>query len=144
MCINRSLCVYVPCSVETQCYCFSQASQAEFYKPGIILQAQTSALAVERGLEPSKIRFPNSRMPIRERLSFHLTVSPAAANRLTAAAAYHPIALLLLLLPPLLAISLCSLSLSSSFPSNPSWADTDGDAYPLSTAARVVKCPAQL
>jgi hypothetical protein len=57
-------CVYVPCSVETQCYCFSKASQAEFYKPGRILQAQTSALAVGRGLEPSKIRFPNSRMLI--------------------------------------------------------------------------------
>jgi hypothetical protein len=54
----------VPCSVETQCYYFSQASEAEFYKPGRILQAQTSALAVGRGLEPSKIRFPNSRMPI--------------------------------------------------------------------------------
>jgi hypothetical protein len=54
----------VPCSVETQCYCFSQASQAEFYKPGRILQAQTSALAVGRSLEPSKIRIPNSRIPI--------------------------------------------------------------------------------
>jgi hypothetical protein len=54
----------VPCSVESQCYCFSQASHAEFYKPGRILQAQISALAVGRGLEPIKIRFPNSRMPI--------------------------------------------------------------------------------
>jgi hypothetical protein len=43
--------------------CFSQASQAGFYKPGRILQAQTSALAGGRGLEPSKIRFPNSCMP---------------------------------------------------------------------------------
>jgi hypothetical protein len=58
------LSVYVPCSVETQCYCFSQASQPEFYKPSRILQAQTSAMAVGRGLEPSKISFPNSRMPI--------------------------------------------------------------------------------
>jgi hypothetical protein len=54
----------VPGSVESQCYCFSQASQAEFCKLGRILQAKTSALAVGRGLEPSKIRFLNSRMPI--------------------------------------------------------------------------------
>jgi hypothetical protein len=30
----------VPFYVETQCYCFSQASQAEFYKPGRIFQAR--------------------------------------------------------------------------------------------------------
>jgi hypothetical protein len=40
---------YVPASVELQCYCFSQ-SQAEFYKPGRILQDQISTLAVGRGL----------------------------------------------------------------------------------------------
>jgi hypothetical protein len=51
----------VPCSVETQCYCFSQASQAEFYKPGRILQAQTSALAGGRGAEQNQIpEFPHA------------------------------------------------------------------------------------
>jgi hypothetical protein len=38
------------------------------------LQAQTSALAVGRGLEPSKIRFPNSRMPIPNRGNLFLPV----------------------------------------------------------------------
>jgi hypothetical protein len=43
---------------------FSQASQAEFYKPGRILQAQTSALAVGRGLEQQNqiTEFPHAYM----------------------------------------------------------------------------------
>jgi hypothetical protein len=65
----------VPCSIETQCYCFSQASQAEFYKPGRISQAQTSALAVWRGLEPSRIRFPNYRMPIKSKFCMCCTTN---------------------------------------------------------------------
>jgi hypothetical protein len=58
MCIIGVLCVFV--------YVFCRNPMLLFFpsQPGRILQAQTSDLAVGRGLEQSKIRFPNSRMRV--------------------------------------------------------------------------------